>query len=45
MTDSEIVMIASEPAATKRRRAFLRDRIDKLSVGNDIFKRMAGVQL
>ena len=38
LSDPEVEKIASEPATAKRHRDFLKDRIQKLKDGQEIFK-------
>lgn len=38
LSDAEVEKIASEPAAAKRHRKFLEDRIEKLEAGQKIFR-------
>ena len=38
LSDSDVEKIASEPAAAKRHRHFLEDRIEKLKDGQNIFR-------
>jgi hypothetical protein len=42
MDDTEIMAVASEPAAVKRQREFLSDRQEKLTNGKDIFRNVMG---
>lgn len=42
LTDSEVEVIASEPANAKRQRQFLEDRIAKLKAGQSIFRTVMG---
>lgn len=42
MTDAKVESLVSEPAATKRQRVFLTDRIKKLEAGEEIFRNVMG---
>ena len=42
LTDADVEAMASEPVSTKRERAFLDDRIEKLVAGQEIFKGVMG---
>lgn len=42
LSDAEVEAIASEPAAAKRQRHFLTDRIQKLKDGQKIFRGVMG---
>lgn len=42
MPDTKLESLVSEPPATRRQRALLKDRIKKLEDGEDIFRSVMG---
>lgn len=42
ITDANLESLVAEPSATRRQRAFLKDRIKKLEDGEEIFRSVMG---
>jgi hypothetical protein len=45
MTDSEVMQLVGENAATQRQRVFLHNRVQKLENGRDIFQGVLGITM
>jgi hypothetical protein len=42
LTDDDVLKVASEPASVRRQRDFLKDRLQKLRTGKEIFRGIMG---